>query len=388
MANFVIIGGGITGVTAAEQLRKKSPESVVTLIEREIEPLYSRVLLPHYIKGVIPREKVFLKAENWYQKEGIEWLRGVEVTAIDTKNKFVTISEGREIPYDALLIATGGEVNLMPDAKEGIVYFRTLADADEILSRCEELKGTGGTAVVLGGGFISFEFINIFAHFGIPFEIILRGKGFFGGMLLPELSEMIKAHVTKAGYKIHDGVEIKEVLGETAVEGVTLTNEATIPCRMIGAGIGIHPERALIEGSPLVLKKGLLVNEYLETETPGVFASGDVAEYFDLETGRHRVFGNWMNAQMQGRLVAENMAGGKKPFSLVSSYATNVLKKELTVIGDTDPSFAEARILRKTEEDALQVFERDGKTVGAVIFGSAKERGAITKAIQQKERYA
>lgn len=387
MPNFVIIGGGITGVAAAEQLRKLDPNAVVTIIEREIEPLYSRVLLPHYIKGIVPREKVFLKQEAWYQKEGIEWLRGVEVISIDTNNRFVTTSEGRELPYDALLVATGCEVNLTPEAKEGIVYFRTLADADEILARCEALKGTGDSAVVLGGGFISFEFINIFAHFGIPFEILLRGKGFFGGMLLPELSEMVKAHVASHGYKVHEEVEIKEVLGEHAVEGVVLTSGETIPCRMIGAGIGIHPERALIEGTPLVLKKGLLVNEYLETETQGIFASGDIAEYFDLETGRARVFGNWMNAQMQGRLVAGNMVGQRKPFSLISSYATNVLKKELIVIGDTDPAFSEARMLRKTEDSALQVFERNGKTVGAVLFGNAKERGAITKAIQQKERY-
>jgi len=111
--HYVIIGGGIAGTTAAEELRKLDPDSDISLISEEFHALYSRVLLPHYIKGKIPRERVFLKKESWYQEQKIEWITGETIVHVDTKNKHVEFAGGGEMPYDKLLIASGSEVKLM-----------------------------------------------------------------------------------------------------------------------------------------------------------------------------------------------------------------------------------------------------------------------------------
>src|SRR6188474_1489970 len=100
----VIVGGGIAGTTAAEELRKLAPAAEITIVSEERHPVYSRVLLPHYLKGKVPRERVFLKKEEWYAEQKIEWLVGTRVDACDPKNAFVTLSDGRELPYDKLLI--------------------------------------------------------------------------------------------------------------------------------------------------------------------------------------------------------------------------------------------------------------------------------------------
>src|SRR3989338_5054567 len=123
---YIIVGGGAAGSTAAEELRKLAPAAEIILIDQEQHRFYSRVLLPHYLIRQIDREKVFLKKESWYQEQKIEWLPGLSVVSLDTKNKHVVLSDGRELPYDKLLIASGLEPRLLEQDMCGVSYLRTL----------------------------------------------------------------------------------------------------------------------------------------------------------------------------------------------------------------------------------------------------------------------
>ena len=130
---YLILGGGIAGTSAAEELRKRDAAAEIAIVSEEQHPVYSRVLLPHYVKGKIPRERVFLKKETWYGEQNIEWLTGVRATNIDVKNQSVALSDGRELPYDKLLIATGGEIRTLPFERRGVAYLRTIDDTDHLL---------------------------------------------------------------------------------------------------------------------------------------------------------------------------------------------------------------------------------------------------------------
>jgi len=173
----VIVGGGVAGTTAAEELKKQDPSLEVVLISEEPLALYSRVLLPHYIKGKVPRERVFLKKESWYEENNIEWLPGISVTSLDPDNAFVSLSDGRELPYDRLIIATGGDVRHLPFDLRGVSYFRNLDDTEHMLQLLNETP-SGSPAVVYGGGFIACEYINLFAYRSLPTTICFRGKHF------------------------------------------------------------------------------------------------------------------------------------------------------------------------------------------------------------------
>ena len=386
----VIIGGGVAGTTAAGELRKLDPEAQITILEEENYQLYSRVLLPHMVKGKVPRERVFLKKPEWYQEQNIELMLGVTATKIDTKNHFVETSEGRELPYDKLLITTGGEINLLPDDCRGVSYFRTLDDADNFLKLVQEMKASGGgRGLVYGGGFISLEFINAFAHFDIPTTVLMRSPGFWSSALSEHSQKALADHATGHNVELVSGVDTLELVQEKAqLTGVRTSAGDEYAGSILGVGIGIERKMKLLTNAGIEIDRGVVANEYLETSAEGVYTAGDIAQFFDVTADRQILAGNWMNAMTQGRVVGKTMGGERTKFELVSSYATNLLGLEVTFIGDCSRSSADEVVQHVAQDDqSIELFQRDGRTVGAVMIGSASERQAITNAIKSRELY-
>jgi len=372
----VIIGGGIAGTTAAEELRKLDPSSEITIISKEQHPIYSRVLLPHYIKGKIPRERVFLKKENWYSEQDIDWMPGVLAIHLDTKNKFVELSNGREIEYDKLLIATGGEPRILFENSRNISYLRSLGDADNFLellnSRDKNCNGE-----VFGSGFIACEFINLFTHFNIPTRVSLRGEYFWSRVLDREPSEFVNQHLEKSGITLRKNVSFSDSFIEEE-----LKNKSSI----FGIGIGIETDFSWLKESGIEIKSGIRANEFLETNISDIYTAGDVAEFYDVIVDRHMKAGNWMSAMAQGRVVAQNMFGKKTTFELVSSYATNILGLEVIFIGDVSKEASdEVRLIGSIDEGGItQLVGRKGQLVGAILLNRNTDRARITEVIRNK----
>lgn len=386
----VIIGGGISGTTLAETLAPLKEQFEVTLIEREVHPLYSRVLLPHYLRGQIPREKVFLKQENWYEAKGIDWMRGVEVLAVNTQNKYVETSEGREIPYDILVIAGGGDVRLRPEDLKGICYLRGIDDADHILATTAQARaeGWGNRAAVIGSSFIGVEFLNYVKEVvGLETHVFLRNSGFWPHLLHDAMAKHVMDHVRSKGAFVYPNSN-PQLGGLEHVERVQFEGGVIEDIALVGAGIGIMPEIECLTDTEIERGDGgVYANAYLETSVEDVYTLGDIAHYEDVHIGRRVTIGNWQNALMQARYLAKRLQGAEEPFDLVTSYTTKILGLEMTFIGDT--VLKEAEEVRVFEEQGAltQVFERGGKTVGAIIAGSAKTRAAITESIKQHTRY-
>lgn len=389
VTQYVIIGGGIAGTTAAEELRKLDAEASITLIDREYHRLYSRVLLEHYVTGKIERDRLFLKKEDWYHEKRIDFHSGVQVNEIDTKNKFVRTTEGRELPYDKLLVTVGGEVNLLADDMPGISYMRTLDDADHLLQLAARAQGKKDrVAIVRGGGFIAVEYINFFLHRGFAATVVLRGEQFMSSVLLKEASDVLEGVCRDSGVTVLKNEKELALVGDGELHSVRLIDGRELPCDILGVGIGIHTERPILEKAGLGLGRGVLTNEFLETNIENIYAAGDIAEYQDTLLGRRLVMGNWMNAMMHGRTVAKTMAGNRTAFALVSSYSSNLLGLEIAFVGDVSIHAADkVSIHVQTDKETIQLFERDGRTVGAVILGDMKRRQAITNAIKDQKLY-
>ncbi len=383
--HFLIIGGGIAGTTAAEELRKLDSNADITLVSEEEHPVYSRVLLPHYVKEKIPRERVFLKKEMWYAEKNIEWMTGVICEHLDVRNKFVALSNGREVEYDTLLIATGGEVRTVPfDFAQKInecqiSYFRTLADTDHLVSLLSG-RNSSTQGHVIGGGFIACEYINIFAHFKIPTTVTLRSDRFWSRVFDEETGRLINEKL-KAG-----GVKVRRFGGSESLNFSEPQNIRTSEPPILGIGIGIAPDFTWLRDSGIKTNIGILANEYLETNIPDVYTAGDISEFQDIIVNRQVNIGNWMNAQMQGRHVAKILLGEREPFKLVSSYATNILGLEIIFVGDTDRSCADEIVVRGSvsEGGVTQLFIRNQKVVGATIVGRNSDRQPITQGIRNQ----
>lgn len=387
MKRVVILGGGIGGTTVAETLRKLGADVEITIIEQEHQPLYSRVLLPHYVKGKVDREKVFLKSWEWYEEQEVEVMAGVRVEAIDPKNRFVQTSEGREIPFDVLVIASGVESNVIGGEPRGVSYLRTIADADELIGLLREvtaLPAQERRAVILGSGFSAIEYLSIFDHFGLACDVVMRGKGFWSHTISEHAQHVLAKQAESHGARLFAGTT-GEILGERHVEGVRLSDGTVLSAAIVGVGIGMHAEKSWFEEFGLDVNKGIVADASLQTAFEGIFALGDVAEFYDIHAGRSVMLGNWMNAQMQGRAVANTIATGMpKPFDLVSSFAANLFGLSLVFIGDTDRAAAdEIRQIVATEESSVEEFYRQGKMVGAVLIGDIARRAEITAKIQE-----
>lgn len=386
MENIVILGGGIAGTSAAEEIRKRNPDVAITIVEQEHHPLYSRVILPHYVKGKIPREKVFLKTWEWYEAQNIEIMPGVRILSIDTKNKFVSTSEGRELPFDVLIIAQGGELNVIGGEPRGVSYLRGVDDADELVALLRETKMRPVEeqhGVVYGGGFIALEYINIFAHFGIPCSVMMRGAGFWSSLMSEHSQKVLAKAAVDGGVKLYFNESEPVIVGEKQVEGVTLKDGTVLPCAILGVGIGLHQDKTFFVESGITIDHGVVVNEFLETEHEGVYGIGDGAQFFDFHVGRSVMYGNWMNAQMQGRAVAKTVCGERAVFDLVSSYATSLLGLHIVFIGDVDKKTAhEIKQVLATDVASVEEFYRDGKVVGAILVGDVSARASITARIK------
>lgn len=385
MENIVILGGGIAGTTAAEEIRKKNADVAITILEQEHHPLYSRVLLPHYVNGKVPREKVFLKSWEWYSTNRIELMVGVRAQAIDVVNRFVTTSEGRELPFDVLILAGGGELTVLGGEPRGVSYLRGIDDADELVGLLKEtcMRPEGNRrGVVYGSGFIALEYINIFKNFGISCDVVMRGSGFWSSTLSVHSQSVLAKKALDGGALLHTNESEPEILGEREVAGVKLSSGAEIPCSILGVGIGMHPDQSYYRDCGIEIDRGIVVNEYLETPHQSVYAIGDAAQFADMNVGRHVVYGNWMNAQSQGRAVAKTICGERAPFNLVSSYATHLYDMHIVFIGDVDRKAAdEVKQVVATDSSSVEEFYRKGKIVGAVLIGDISSRATITARI-------
>ncbi|NQV90808.1 NAD(P)/FAD-dependent oxidoreductase [Candidatus Uhrbacteria bacterium] len=385
---YLIIGGGIAGTTAAEVLRKSDASAEITIVDEEQHPLYSRVLLGHYLKGKVSRERVFLKPATWYQEHNIEWLPGVVAEQLDTRNKFVRISDQRELPYDKLLIASGTVPRPLEVDLRGVSYLRTIDDADHLLQLLSE-RGMDARMGIYGSGFIACEYLELFREMNLPITLAYRGDKFWSRALLPEAGELVNKVLVDGGVELHTRAELKDLIGEKELTGF-VTPKGTHEVTLLGVGVGVIPDFSWLRDAGVELGSGVKTNQFLETNVPDVYAAGDVAEFEDVVLGRQLVLMNWQNAMSQGRHVARVMAGERVAFELVSSYSINIFGLECIFVGDTELAEADnVHLIGSLESGGItQVFERSERVVGGVMLNRNSDRVLITKAIKNKQPFS
>lgn len=383
---YLIVGGGIAGITAAETIRQKEPAATIAVVNDEPYALYSRVMLskPNFFLGKIPFEQVWLKGEEWLKKNTITFIGGRTAVFLDTPGKAVLLDDGRKISYEKLLVAVGVRTRpwgIQGADKKGIHYLRTLDDGKAIM---EGIK-TAKRAVVIGGGFIGFEMADLLKLAGLETTILLRESYFWQPMLDETSGRMIEKALTDNGVEIIENMEAAEVVGGESVEAVILKDGTRIPCEMIICGIGTTPPQMdWIKNAGVNLNRGILANEYMETNMPDIFTAGDIAEYKDLLLEENIQMGNWVNAHEQGRIAGMNMMGGKIPFKFVSFYTTQGMGISIAFVGDARP-LPDRVIIQRGSVDInsyARILIVGKELVGATMINRTKELTTIAKLIE------
>ena len=275
--NLLIIGGGIAGTTCAEEFRKLSPDSKITIISDENHPLYSRVLLPHYLLGKIPRERVFLKTEEWYAEQNINLVYN-EAVKLDATKKIISAHDDKSFAYDKLLIAGGGKMNRLPISNDKRAHhLQTVEDADKLLSAINERAGGKTEAHIFGGSFIAIDFMKIFSHFNFEINIHIRGTKILSRCFDDDGSAFLLNQLEKNSVQIRTN-DPCDTISETA--------------DIVGIGIGLKSEFSWARDAGLKVESGILTNEFLETNALDIYAAGDCAEYYDIAVGRQQSAAN------------------------------------------------------------------------------------------------
>jgi NAD(P)H-nitrite reductase large subunit len=237
-----------------------------------------------------------------------------EAMRLDTAGRIITLSDGRMLPYDALLLATGAPA-LLPDIPgtqlKGVVTLDRLDDATRILTLAKRAR----RAVVIGGGITAVEIAEGLAARGVETHYFMRKDRFWSQVLDAEESRLVERGMVGHGIHLHYNTNAVRVLGKhDRVKGILTDQGESIPCEIVGFAIGIRPRMELAAGAGLSVGRGILTDEFLRTSAHGVFAAGDAAQVFDPATGKHTLDSLWWMAEDQGRAAGVNMVGGATPY--------------------------------------------------------------------------
>ena len=382
--DYLIIGGGIAGVTAAETLREQRPDASIGILCAEPHPLYSKVLLPSYLKGRINREKLFLRNTDDFLRRRIDLHLLAEVVDIDMRWREVRLENHLSYYFDTLLIASGGSVKSWgtADTAQFVYRLHTLDDADHLFDVLTRITAP----CVVGSSLIGMEFLEIFALNGIPPKLLSREPHYFSQCLDPQGSAMLVEQLSRRGVECIFGDSVREVTRQEAGMMIDTHLLRQFPADAIAVGVGLDRNMGFLKSSGIALgERGVLTNEYLETNIKGVYAAGDVAEVFDTRTQQYRTVGNWTNSFLQGRLAGLNMSGERGIFRQVPSYSIMNFGLQFTVVGDCDSGNGVETIVRM-DAQRLQYerfFLREGTLRGAVLVNRFGDKQQVIALIER-----
>ncbi len=315
---MIIIGGGASGTVAAVTLRREGFNGRILILDAGTDlPTDRPNLSKDYLAGDAPEEWMPLFPEDWYGENRIELSLNTRVEGIDTTSREVVLADGRREKFASLLIATGATpIQLdLPGYGPPVHYLRTLSDSRAIITRALESQ----KAVVIGASFI-----------GLEVAASLNKRGLDVTIVAPEALPLERVFGKELGafiQKTHEDKGVRFVLGQTVASlyesGVVTSRGDRIEADMVVAGVGVRPNVALAEAAGLDTDKGVLVNEYLETSSPGIYASGDIAKWPDAHTGERIRVEHWVLAERQGQCAARNMLGKREKFTAIPFFWSN-----------------------------------------------------------------
>ena len=386
--NFLIIGGGVAGTTAAEDIRKNNTDASIAIVSDEPYPFYSRIMLskPQVFLEQVPLESIFKKKNEWYTDNTVDLIAGQSATNLNAEKKEITLSDKTVLKYAKLLLAIGTDartLGLENEDLDGINCVRTLDDAKKIIAGRKKAK----KAVVVGGGFIGFEMCDILRQADIDVTLIIREKTFWGHLLGKKAGNILEKTLTDHNVTIIKEDEIIKINGTERVSEIITKQGKALPCDMLIVGIGVQcPIKTLDPNKTLECGHGIIVNEYLESPQKDIWAAGDCAEYKDVILGEQVLMGNWANSQLQGKVAAQNMLGNKTPFKAVTSYMCHAFSVPIAFIGDVRAGDGKEIIERELEDEngyaQLTVF--DNRVIGAALINQTQSLKPISMLIQNR----
>lgn len=385
--HYVIIGNGITGMTAAETLRQENAAAHITVIADDPFPVYYRPALKDYLAGRVREEKLWARPNSFYQDHRIRFL-AQRAAGIQAGQHLVQLSNGQQIGYSRLLLASGARASRLdcPGVDlVGVTTLRTVADYQAVLARL----GSTRRVVVSGSGTLALETIETLRHRGYAVTHLLRKRTLWSEVLDQTASDLVLSQERRDGVEVRIEEEIAEIMGKHGqVTGIVTTAGTRIACEMVIVAIGVEPNIDFVQTSGIPCGRGVKVDQALRTSAPDVFAAGDVLQTTDSATGRVRIIGQWYPAVQQARAAAYSMLDrldsshapvAQNFYNATFLYGLDFASVGLTQIPRGD-QFQEI-VADPQPRTYRKVVLKQGVPVGMLALGNRKDALAFKRAI-------
>ena len=362
--NVVIIGAGAAGSAAAEMLRRCGYGGAVIVVDDDSGSPYDRPnLSKDYLAGNAPEEWIPLRPDGFYADHKIDIVRA-RVSSIDVAKKTIDIAGRAPLSYDALLIATGADpirLNIPGDDLPHVHVLRSLADSRSIIAAAKEAKH----AVVVGASFIGLEVASSLRARNVAVDVVAPEKLPLERVLGEHLGQFIKTFHESKGVVFHLGRKPQSV----DATSVTLDDGSRLEADLVVMGVGVRPRLDLADKAGLALDKGVVVDEFLETSAPGVYAAGDIARWPDANSGERIRVEHWVVAQRMGQVAARNILGARERFDFAPFFWSQHYDVSINYVGHAEKWDSVTVEGEAAKHDVAVRFVRGGKTLAlATIF--------------------
>jgi nitrite reductase (NADH) large subunit len=382
MKRYIIVGNGVAGTTAAENIRKLDQEGTIIILSNEDLPFYYRIRLNEYLSGDLKEEDLLAKKAEWYKEHKIDLRLQSPVVSGDPQKKVVVAKDNEEFSYDTLLIATGSHSFIPPitgSETNGVFAIRSIQDCREITGWAKKVEDV----VLIGGGLLGLEAGNALLRLGLKVTVV----EFFPRLLPRQLdvdgAKRLQAIMEGMGFSFRLGAKTQEITGDNLVTGVSLEGGESLSAQMVIISAGVRPNMELAQPLGLETDKGIKVDERLRTNQPDIYAAGDVAEF------RGMPYGIWPAAMEQGKTAGTNMAGGDSVYKGTTMANTlKVVGVDLASAGEID---AEGKFDSKmvTDEKIYKKIVLDNNLIiGCIMLGDKKGFNQITQMMSEKRDIA
>jgi NAD(P)H-nitrite reductase large subunit len=320
VSKYVIVGASAAGIGAVEAIREVDPVGTITVISEEACPQYSRPMISDFVSGKANLQKMLCREDDFWKKNEVRALTGKKAVSLNVTERTVALDGGDRVAYEKLLIATGGRpfVPKMDGSdRDGVFTFTTFSDAERLAARID--SGVAQKAVVIGAGLIGISVTEALVKRGLKVTLVELQDKILSLLLDPKGSDIVEDVVRKAGVTIITGQSVQRIIGkpdnDSVVGGVVLTKGEEVPCDLVIVAIGVVPRTELVAGTDVKTNRGILVDNFMQTNVPDVYASGDVAEAYDFLMNQNRLLPLWPLAVLEGKVAGYNMTGKKTDYA-------------------------------------------------------------------------
>jgi len=376
---LVVVGSSAAAVAACEAARELAPGCSITIATADAAPPYSRPLLAYALLGRVGHEDLNWRAAEYLEEAlGVEVLRAARAAALQATARAVVLADGREVRYDALVIATGarGKALRVPGADlPGVFTLRDVEDLDGI----EGLVRPGRRAVVLGGGNVGLQTCEALLARGLDVTVVFRSSHLLSQMVDAEAGRRVGALFAGHRLTLRPGRDAVAIVGDGRVTGVRLDDGEKIPADLVVVGKGITPNVEWLEGSGVEVRRGVVVDRCGRTNVAGIYAAGDCAETIDPLTGESSISGVWPVAYEMGRAAGAAGVGIERPSAgALRLNASRFFGQILVSIGEVRPERfpgARAEVIAATDDVYRKLVYRGDRLVGALLYGDISHAG-------------